>query len=253
MKIVTLGTSHGDPTPGHYCTSVLIQTAGKYYLLDSGEPANATLVRMGLCSAMLSAAFITHAHIDHTGGLPVVIEQAEKYRFAHPGIKMEVFVPEANLVSGLNAWRMANHTRRFDESVTVHDYKKGPVYSDEAIAVEAFPTAHLAELKEPTAQSYALKFSLEGRKVLFTGDLAADFHDFPLDAADGCDAVFCELTHYPLEKAIPTLEKFHTGGLFFYHLWNKWQNAEGEKIAYDMCAHLGYPVKITCDGFELEL
>ena len=112
MKIVTLGTSHGDPTVLHYCTSVLIQTSGKYYLLDAGEPANATLVRMGLRSGQLSGLFVTHAHVDHTGGLPVVIEQAEKWRNRFPDVKMSVFLPEANMVPALKAWRLACHTTR---------------------------------------------------------------------------------------------------------------------------------------------
>ncbi|MBQ7651523.1 MAG: ribonuclease Z [Victivallales bacterium] len=253
MKIVTLGTSHGDPTALHYCTSVLIETSGKYYLLDVGEPANATLVRMGLRSGQLSAAFVTHAHVDHTGGLPVLIEQAEKWRNRFPDIKMSVYLPEAKMVPALAAWRLACHTARFEQSVKVYSYEKGPVYSDEAISVEAFPTAHMGEVKDTDARSFALKFTMEGKKVLFTGDLSHDFHDFPLEAADGCDVVFSELTHYPLEKAIPTLEKLHTGRLVFYHLHNPWQTNDGVRKAYDLCRHLGFPITLSYDGFTLEI
>ena len=253
MKITTLGTSHGDPTALHYCTSVLIQTSGKFYLLDAGEPANATLVRMGLRSGQLSGTFVTHGHIDHTGGLPVVVEQAEKWRHVFPDIKIDVFLPEEKMVPALQAWRVANHASRFDQSVKVYSYVKGHVYSDDAISVEAFPTAHMGDPGETDGRSFALKFTMEGKKVLFTGDLAHDFHDFPLEAADGCDVVFSELTHYPLEKAIPTLEKLHTGLLVFYHLHNPWQTNDGVRKAYDMCRGLGYPITLSYDGFTLEL
>ncbi len=253
MIITTLGTSHGDPTALHYCTSVLIQTSGRYYLLDAGEPANATLVRMGLRSGQLSGTFVTHGHIDHTGGLPVVIEQAEKWRHVFPDIKMDVFLPEEKMVPALQAWRVANHASRFDQSVKVYSYVKGHVYSDDAISVEAFPTAHMGDPEKTDGRSFALKFTMEGKKVLFTGDLAHDFHDFPLDAADGCDVVFSELTHYPLEKAIPTLEKLHTGLLVFYHLHNPWQTNDGVRKAYDMSRGLGYPITLSYDGFSLEL
>ena len=157
------------------------------------------------------------------------------------------------MVSGLKAWRLACHTSRFEQSVKVHSYSQGHVYSDDAISVEAFQTAHMGDPNVTDARSFALRFTMEDRKVLFTGDLAHDFHDFPLEAADGCDVVFSELTHYPLEKAIPTLEKLHTGRLVFYHLHNPWQTNDGVRKAYDMCLHLGYPITLSYDGFTLEL
>ena len=79
MKITNFGTSHGDPTLEHFCSSTLLETQGRYYLIDAGEPANALLVRNGLCASRVSAVFITHMHIDHTGSLPVICEQAKKY------------------------------------------------------------------------------------------------------------------------------------------------------------------------------
>ena len=69
-----------------------------------------------------------------------------------------------------------------------------------------------------------------------------------LDAAQDCDLVFSEITHYPLEKAILTLEKLRCGKLKFYHIHNPWQTQEGRQKALDMTAHLPYPVEFTYDG-----
>lgn len=251
MKITTLGTSHGDPTPGHYCTSVLIETSGRKYLVDAGEPANATLVRMGLVASCLSGIFITHMHIDHTGGLPVLCEQAEKHSNLFPDVKLQVMLPEAAAVEGLTAWRKANHGRRFQSSVSVSSYNEGLVYNDGNILVESNATGHLAPLNEATAISYALKITSEGRKVMFSGDLASDFSDFPLEFANGCDLVFCEITHYPLEKALPVFAKLKTSKLIFYHIHNPWQTAEGQEKVLGMCANLPYPVEFSHDGFEV--
>ncbi len=260
MKITTLGTSHGDPTPGHFCTSVLLEQGGRYYLVDAGEGANPRLVQHGLCAAMLSAVWITHVHVDHVGSVPILCEQAEKYRKNYPDLCLSIYFPEEQMIAGLNAWRRSMHSGRFvmragnaDIATKLFAFKEGPFYDDGTVAVTAIPTKHMEYLKEFGGQSYALKVASQGKNVLFTGDLKRSFEDFPLEAAQNCDAVFCELTHYPLENAISALEQLRTGRLVFYHLGNPWQPEEGMKKALDMCAHLPYPVEFSYDDYELEL
>ena len=97
MKITNFGTSHGDPTLEHFCSSTLLETQGRYYLIDAGEPANALLVRNGLCASRVSAVFITHMHIDHTGSLPVICEQAKKYRSRFPDVSLTVKIGRAHV------------------------------------------------------------------------------------------------------------------------------------------------------------
>ncbi len=164
------------------------------------------------------------------------------------------------MIAGLEAWRRSMHSGRFvmragnvDIATKLFAFKEGAFYNDGTVAVTAIPTGHMEYLKEFGGQSYALKVEGGGKKVLFTGDLKRSFEDFPLDAAQNCDAVFCELTHYPLENAIPTFEKLRTGRLVFYHLGGLWQSEEGMKKAMDMCAHLPYPVEFSFDDYEMEL
>ena len=132
--------------------------------------------------------------------------------------------------------------------IAMRAYDEQNGYDDGFIRVTATRTRHINIPNEPSAASYALKVEAEGRKVLFTGDLSHTFEDFPLDAAQGCDLVFSEITHYPLEKAIPTLEKLRCGKLKFYHIHNPWQTEEGRQKALDMTAHLPYPVEFAYDG-----
>ena len=68
-KIVTLGTSHGDPTLERYNSSTLLECNGKRYLLDAGAPAAALLIRRGIAIQDLQGIFLTHMHEDHFGGL----------------------------------------------------------------------------------------------------------------------------------------------------------------------------------------
>ena len=67
--------------------------------------------------------------------------------------------------------------------------------------------------------TFAYLVEAEGKRVVFTGDLAGDFHDYPrLILEQECDLVVCELTHYPVEKAIPTLKKSKTKKIIFSHV-----------------------------------
>lgn len=255
MKIINLGTSHGDATATRYQSSTLIETGGRYYLVDAGEPASASLIRRGILPAQITAAFITHPHIDHSGGLPVLVEQAHKYRRLHPAIRPEFLLPEERGVRALLAWAEANRFGGCAETATLRAYGPGTAYDDGTLKLTAFPGRHVPPADDGTPACYAFRIEAEGKKVYFTGDVAADYGDFNLAAADGCDLVYSELTHYPLEKALPVLKQLSAGKLIFYHLHNPWQTPEGKTLALERCreAGLAFPVSLAFDGMETEL
>ena len=66
MKIITLGTSHGDPTVTRFNSSTLFRTGTADYLIDAGSPVNALMIRRNIPLSALRAVFITHQHEDHT-------------------------------------------------------------------------------------------------------------------------------------------------------------------------------------------
>ena len=90
-KIITLGTSHGDPTLERFNSSTLLECNGKRYLLDAGAPAAALLIRRGIAIRELQGIFLTHMHEDHFGGLSGLLKHIVKYPPARP---IPVFLPE---------------------------------------------------------------------------------------------------------------------------------------------------------------
>ena len=253
MKITFLGTSHGGPMPGHYCTSILLESGNFKYLVDAAEPAASTLVNMGFKASQLTGVFITHAHSDHTSGLSFVCEQAQKYRFLFPDIALKVMLPEAPMIPALEGWMAANHVGHTEKDFSLYSYEKGTIYDDGTLKVKAIPTEHLADI--PNAQSYAFKITevSTGKQVLFTGDLHPAFKDFPLSDAQNCGIVCCELTHFKIDVALPTLKKLSTGLLAFYHLHNPWQTAEGQARVLRECSELPYPIMLSYDGCSVEI
>ena len=68
MKLKFLGTSHGVPAADRYCSSLMVETGGKTFIIDAGAPLIDLLLRNQKKPSDVSAIFTTHAHGDHVDG-----------------------------------------------------------------------------------------------------------------------------------------------------------------------------------------
>lgn len=248
MKIIFLGTGHGSATATHMSSATYLECGGKTYLVDCADGTDAAMMRKHLSPSALSAVFITHMHLDHSGGLPVVMKRSLK----EEGEAMTILLPETETASIIEQWLSVNgFTRKLTMNplaFTYLDPREG--FKDGCVEVEAFPTEHRAAGGK---SSYAYTISTEGKKLCFTGDLLGNCRDFPFDAAKGCDLVVSELTHFRLEHIWPFLEKLQIGALIFNHIGNWSQVPEEQERIKEKCRELPYPVTIAFDGMELEL
>ncbi|MBN2495492.1 MAG: cyclic nucleotide-binding domain-containing protein [Deltaproteobacteria bacterium] len=68
LELIALGTSTGfDPT--RPCSNFLVQSHGRFLLVDAGPYVRHTLEHAGVSPEQLGAIFISHAHEDHAVGL----------------------------------------------------------------------------------------------------------------------------------------------------------------------------------------
>lgn len=85
--------SCGLPLLAEHGVSMLIETAGRRILYDTGESGAVlhNLTVLGIAPESLDAIVISHGHYDHTGGLLAVLRAARKTVavYAHPGIFAE--------------------------------------------------------------------------------------------------------------------------------------------------------------------
>ena len=83
LKLTLLGTCSGtEPMPDiHHC-SLVIEVNGVNYWFDAGESCSHTAYTSGLDLMTTKAIFISHPHIDHTGGLPNLFFCIEKLIYA---------------------------------------------------------------------------------------------------------------------------------------------------------------------------
>ncbi len=268
MRIYTLGTGHGNSTVSRFNSSTAYEAAdGTIYLVDCGAPCEALLRRKGLDIGNVRALFVTHMHVDHTGGLSMLCAQVNKYPKRRT-LPFSIHLPEASAIDGFKAWFSAIHENAEHPWLDFHATEMGAVYSDDNIEVSAIRTRHLytntsrsssVSDGEPCSCSYVLYFKKEGIRVIHTGDLCHDFSDFPAEAqTTHFDVCVCEATHYKPEDSLETLRTADIGRLIFAHIGERWQlrvmgawetvNVEKELLAY--YTDLPYPVCVAHDGDE---
>jgi len=230
MKLTFWGTSHGLPEKGRYCTCTMLEVGDNIYFIDAGAPLADIMVNHDIPYEKVQALFITHAHLDHSAGLPVFIGMQKWFqRDSDTGY----YLPDEFLYHGL----LPFFTDRPEESNTKiqpHVYQEGVFYDDGVIRVEAIPTLHMSNINRLT---YAFKITAEGKALLFTGDLSDMFQDFPKVAAEEeFDAIVCELTHFTIESAIPKLNAAKSRKMIFNHVRDDkvaLMNASKDQLHFD--------------------
>ena len=79
MKITFLGTSHGITEKNQFCSSALVSTGGKHYLVDAGAPVLTLLKNHDIPLTDVAGVFITHSHHDHFMGLCTLTQQINEF------------------------------------------------------------------------------------------------------------------------------------------------------------------------------
>ena len=249
VKITTLGTSHGSPTVERFNTSTLVEIPEEGgFLVDAGTPVLALLIRKGFPLENLKAVFITHMHEDHFGGLPDILKEWVKKMSREK--RLTICLPEPDVIETIFAFTELAHRKIYREMFEIRGIMPGVPICFSSVEINAVPTAHFSS-GSPLYPSYALTVETRGRKILLTGDLASDFHDFPKGTKS--DLALCELTHYSLEKALPALIREKFGKLIFTHIGNAWHGKAAEANFREMVSVLPYPAVIAHDGDVFEI
>ena len=245
MMITTLGTSHGDHTYCRFNSSTLFELDNNAYLVDAGAPVEGLLIRSGKQFENLKAVFVTHMHNDHVGGLPGLIKAFIKY--PEDGQCMQIYLPEKAGIDALSEWLKAQHLPCPSHLYSLHTTMEGPVFCDDILSVRAIRTHHFKDAPE-RFPSYAYVLEAQGKRIVHTGDLAADFSDFPeIVRKEPCDVCICESTHFNMAAAITVLKTCPIKKLIFNHVSNSW-HGEGEKQLMRLLEDMPFLCAIAHDG-----
>jgi len=182
FRLVTLGTVAGPfPHKDRAQTASLLEVGGELYLIDAGDGVARRMAEADVDTTKVGRIFITHDHGDHTAGLANLFSVAWQYNRRQP---IQVIGPPGTdkAVEGALADDKVDEEIRLSEGletplkslVRVKVAGTGVIYQDAHVKVTAVENTHFQFPKGSPAygkyKSYAYRFDIGPRSVVFTGD-----------------------------------------------------------------------------------
>ena len=203
LRWVTLGTAGGPiPTPERAEPSNLLIAGEQHFLVDTGDGAVNQLAKAGVAQQRISAVFLSHHHLDHTGGLPAVI--GLRWMNNIPG-KLKVYGPPGTreIVDGALLAMQPQSRVGFGlgaksptpaSAVEVIELADGAQVEIGGLKVTAAANSHFdhpgpKQASEPLSFSY--RFDLGARSITYTGDTGPS--DAVTRLATGSDMLVSEV------------------------------------------------------------
>lgn len=222
MKITFLGTCAGtEPMPTRNHTSFCIEENGRIYWFDAGEGCSRTAHLMGIDLLRISDIFISHAHIDHIGGLSNLLWQIkkigmvkdEKPRFG----KTNVFMSNIEILDGVEkilTTTLSAYGEKMD--IVPKQITDGVLIDDERIKVTALHNHHLRDHDFEPWHSFSFKIESNGKTLIYSGDLG-HYSDLDELIKDGADALIIEMGHLNIDGIYEYCKDKKIGKIFFNH------------------------------------
>jgi len=225
-----LGTGDGHPCDDRFHSSILLNSGGRLYLFDCGEPCTYSLKKLGVDFNTIDKIFISHLHGDHIGGFQMLMQGMwlMKRKAA-----LAVHIPKEGIepVKGmLEAGYLFDNLMGFSWKMEPHvTGKKVKIFDG---TVTAYPSSHLQMLKRAFGlgdqrpfEAFSFKIEIKGIRIVFSMDLGAP-QDLDSSLKNGADVLVCELAHFDLEdifnylagKDIKKIIFTHVGGPFYKDL-----------------------------------
>ena len=215
MRWTTLGTAGGPiPTPERAEPSNLLLAGDQQILVDTGDGTVNQLAKAGLNLAQVHTVFISHHHMDHTGGLAAVIGlrwmnnmPGKLTVYGPPGTReivdgaIKTMQPQARVGFGLGTPPPAPAG-----SVDVVEIADGAIVALGPLKATAVANSHFdhpgpKQVNEPVSLSY--RFELGGRSITYSGDTGPS--EAVVRLARGTDMLVSEVID--LEAIVASIRK----------------------------------------------
>lgn len=262
MLIHILGSCSGtEPMPGRDYTSwVLEEDGGGQLWFDAGGECASHAYAKGLSPLRIEALFLSHPHLDHTAGLPGLLQAVRKEKWLRNDRtfrELRCYGSTPELVAAADVFLKADAAAPGDDwdfAPVPREIVPGEIYRDGEVAVEAVFNRHMAT-HPLTGKPRSCSFRIRRREadIVYTGDIAsldeiAAWLDRPtaLLMLETGHHRAAELCSHIRAKAWPVGEL-----LFLHHGVEILRDPVGEKAKAD--AAWGRNVMFASDGMTLVL
>ena len=263
-RITILGSSSGMPSPSRFCSSFLLEIPPKAgletekgkYLFDAGEGVSFSLLRNKIDFNQINCIFITHSHIDHLGGLFLLIQMMHLTQRKTP---LEIYLPE-EAISGVENFLRTLYLfkEKLSLRLNLHPIKPNFVLKNGEINIHAYLNRHLSgnegvirECNFPNQmQSFCFVINLDEKKVVYSGDIESsnDLANIIFDA----DLLITECMHPRLEKLLSLMTESKVKSAVFTHIPPELEGKE--KILSEKASEFDFDnLLIARDGLVVEI
>lgn len=226
MQLIVLGSGTSVPHPRRASTAYWLETKRGKLLLDISADAPHRMAEEGLDWAGLDAIWISHFHLDHSGGLAPYLfgmrsapqtQMRKKPMNIYAGVGFERI---------LKAFDEANNYKLFKQPFTLNVVELRPGQEFEILpelSAKTFSTPH-------TPESLALRLTnSDGRVMVYTSDTG-----YSMELAEfsvGADLLVMECsffkdkpvtTHLKLDEALQLARTAGPRKLLLTHLYAEW-------------------------------
>lgn len=200
MRVHIFGTLSGtEPKAGRHHTSWALELDnGDLYWFDAGENGPRSAYLMGLDLFRLKAVFISHSHIDHTGGILNLFGVIHKMRGltgdATPR-KIDLYLPRPDIAGPLMKLLDAFHCTPAHTEIVSRTLNGGGVFDDGAVKVEFLANGHIRVPEGEKPESFSFRITSGGRTIISSGDVRSVEELVPW-CRQGADLILMESGHH---------------------------------------------------------